>query len=586
MIRVSQLRLMILGLIGFSLTALLSSCSSGGGGSSSQAGISVKGSQSSGSVALLLTDAPTNEFDQIKIKVTSAELLGEDSRIEIFNDPEGTVIDLLSLRSESTLLSISENVPVGEYHKIRLSVTEVLLCELDEDGNVAREEVAKLPANGKIDLNPRGSFRVEQGETLVIQLDLDANNSIHVVGAGNGNNGRRRYIFRPQVYVSIIAERLEGKLVRLTGKIEELDLAAGTFKLCPEGTSFGDAIELGADDDSAEEDNSGNNNNNAEVRGRPSRSSSKTSRSSRSTSRTSDGRPDADPEAEPEDKCVTVLVEESTCIFNYNGELIAADQLIDGDKVTVMGHMRFRTLDNSEEEEPDSGTLPDLRPNNQLVLDSTVIELWIDEDTQPFHKINGTIVSSVDDDGVFKFEVPEGQIFIGEDRTIEARLADGAKIFNRNGELLVPANIEEGLEATLEAALVLSDTEADHLLVPIMMIDTEDGPEPTKISGTVASVDVENSTLVLSIPGEEGEEPTEQCVEITSETELFRITIVLDGFVSILIDLSDIVDGQYVEIFGQPMEDPDCFVSTTVLVLDSEEETEEDPPVPAGETAE
>ena len=70
------------------------------------------------------------------------------------------------------------------------------------------------------------------------------------------------------------------------------------------------------------------------------------------------------------------------------------------------------------------------------------------------------------------------------------------------------------------------------------------------------------------------------------ESELFRITIVLDGFVSIPIDLSDIQAEQSVEIFGQPMADPDCFVSTTVLVLDSEEPSDEDPPLPAEEPTE
>ena len=69
----------------------------------------------------------------------------------------------------------------GTYHKIRLHVTEV---ELVKEGQ--EPVITKLPANGKVDLNPRGTFEVIAGGHLMIELDVDAEKSIHPVNKGNG----------------------------------------------------------------------------------------------------------------------------------------------------------------------------------------------------------------------------------------------------------------------------------------------------------------------------------------------------------------------------------------------------------------
>jgi hypothetical protein len=102
----------------------------------------------------------------------------------------------------------------------------VELVKRAADGSVLERHFADLPANGKIDLNPRGPFAVTAGGTLLVQLDLDANKAIHVVNTGQS----QKYKFRPVVFVDIDSQMAAGKLVRLEGFISKLE--ADGFLLC------------------------------------------------------------------------------------------------------------------------------------------------------------------------------------------------------------------------------------------------------------------------------------------------------------------------------------------------------------------
>jgi len=168
-----------------------------------------------GRVSILVTDAPSPVFDQINITIESVSFLAEDDTQEaekeiiLFN--ETRVVNLLALQNFSDLLATTI-VPAGTYSKIRLHVSQVELVNLNPDGTVAESHIAKLPANGKIDLNPQGSFDVIGDGHLVIELDMDAEKSIHIVATGKGYN------FRPVIFVNILGEE-ELKLLMLEGKV-------------------------------------------------------------------------------------------------------------------------------------------------------------------------------------------------------------------------------------------------------------------------------------------------------------------------------------------------------------------------------
>jgi hypothetical protein len=194
-----------------------------------------------GTVAVVVTDAATDDFLQIWLTVTKVELIGAQGHFTLFEGEH--VLDLLSLRDDARLLSLGHEVPAGDWSKIRLSVEDVRLVRLvperdagtivdcpddvtPDPGIVCESITPKVGGNGKIDLNPRGPITVRAGELLFVQLDLDANKSIHIVQTGND-----RFQFRPVVFVDLFSVR-PGRLVRLEGTIAEIDLAAQKLVLC------------------------------------------------------------------------------------------------------------------------------------------------------------------------------------------------------------------------------------------------------------------------------------------------------------------------------------------------------------------
>ncbi|MBI5895119.1 MAG: DUF4382 domain-containing protein, partial [Desulfobacterales bacterium] len=192
----------------FGLVFILALTACGGGGGSSE-DTSAQGS-TAGTMAVMLTDSPADEYDHIWIDITRAELLPENGSdpIVIFNPDQPVRYDLLSLRAEDeqdggALLTLAD-VPVGVYGKIRLEIAENQGSASAEAHVVVGEKILvdgsseftyfKLPS-GKIDLNFRGGVQVAVGSTIVVTVDIDCAKSIHV--SGNHKN------FRPVVFVNV-----------------------------------------------------------------------------------------------------------------------------------------------------------------------------------------------------------------------------------------------------------------------------------------------------------------------------------------------------------------------------------------------
>ncbi|MET0067687.1 MAG: DUF4382 domain-containing protein [Candidatus Thiodiazotropha sp.] len=217
------------------LAALLTAC---GGGSSSSSSTSTDDSSggsttsqgdNTGSVNVMLTDAPADLdlFSAINASIERIELIGGDeNRFPLFEGPTET-IDLLSLRNEAMPFAYRDDVPAGSYCKIRLTLSQPdgLELVLAVDGS---SEYPNLPGNGKIDLLARGCFTVSEGAPITVQIDLDAGNSIHVVQTGN----RTRYNFRPVVLIDVVDAEFSAKLVRMEGVIRDSDATTQSLLLC------------------------------------------------------------------------------------------------------------------------------------------------------------------------------------------------------------------------------------------------------------------------------------------------------------------------------------------------------------------
>ncbi len=194
---------------------LLTGCGGGGGSSASTSG-------GSGTVAILLTDGPADDYDNIWIWITEISLIPEDDNADpvvVFesDDPDGWKVDLLDLRDQDAVVTVKDNIPAGRYSKIRLRIADV-----QPEGGVGpcdpAEMEIKLPS-GKIDLNPKGGFAVIPGETISIRLDIDCDKSINLHQAGNSG----KCIFRPVVFVEIDKIEAPRKCPRiLKGVIDEV----------------------------------------------------------------------------------------------------------------------------------------------------------------------------------------------------------------------------------------------------------------------------------------------------------------------------------------------------------------------------
>lgn len=183
------------------LSALIISLISCGGGSgtSNLSSSDDSSGAGAGTVALLLADAPADDYEHIWITITEVSLIPPAQSADpvvIFKSAEGLTLDLLQYRDEDYLLTIKKDVPAGLYAKIRLGVKNIWVEP--KDGAPCRNLEIKLPS-GKIDLNPHESFYLTQGKTLSIRLDIDASKSINLHPAGKSG----KCIFRPVVFVDI-----------------------------------------------------------------------------------------------------------------------------------------------------------------------------------------------------------------------------------------------------------------------------------------------------------------------------------------------------------------------------------------------
>jgi len=176
-----------------------------------------------GIVGVVITDKPTDNFSAINLDIEQAILIGGDDGQEmLFEGPRE--INLLDLTNYSEPV-LFERIDAATYTKLRLIVNNLELVSLDG----TESWYPNLPGNGKIDLLDQDGFVVLPGRTIIIEVDIDANKSIKVTGAGNGT----KYQFRPVVKVDILDGGLQDKLARIEGFAAELyDDPAGSFRLC------------------------------------------------------------------------------------------------------------------------------------------------------------------------------------------------------------------------------------------------------------------------------------------------------------------------------------------------------------------
>ncbi len=205
---------------------------SGNGGTTTPVGDGGGGSTGFGSLALTIGDNPIDDFDEILVKVASVSLLANQQDEPLLLTDESFTFDLLALDAATEFLVGAENIPAGDYSKIRLQLESIELIRLDEDGERDGEPLrANLLANGKFDFNPRagGPFSIRDGGVVIVQLDIDAKGSFRAIQTGTG-----RFQFRPQVFMKILGDGDLRRITFLSGTVQRLGAPEGdtSFELC------------------------------------------------------------------------------------------------------------------------------------------------------------------------------------------------------------------------------------------------------------------------------------------------------------------------------------------------------------------
>lgn len=499
----------------FAITLATTLVSCGGSGGSGDDGGSADSSlaQGKGTVGILLTDMPADPalFDSINASIIKVELLGSDDngRVVLYSG-EAQTFDLLRLRNESIPLTFKDDVPAGKYCKIRLILSDLELVLADDTpANPDDNETyhPNLPGNGKLDLLARDCFNVVADKVVTLQVDIDAGKSIHVVGNSNG------YKFRPVIFVDVIDETFESKLVRLTGVITKINDMRRSLLLC-------DAVPT----------------KNMNNRG-----------------------------------CVKVHFDEDYSAFFDNqvhgGAPRSIDELLSADKllleVTVVGWPRYRIDSDYDDYEPD-----EYYPLMQL--DALVAELGgflqvegiVDADAvETGFDMTVSSGSPIVTDGVLAVMYQEGDVDVNG-----KPLFNGTRIVSKSGELLAPLDVKETLPVKVDGVLNL---DSNPVLKAALVIVDKSALGSEQVTGLVLSVGTDTLTLdpeVAFVCGEEIGPPDYLTVGLADNLDILTVTIMNDR--SVIKPGGTLTGGQTVGMNGNC--GPDGYETDNVVIVDDQ----------------
>jgi hypothetical protein len=177
-----------------------------------------------GTVVLLLTDDPTDEFSEVNVTINEISLIpNEGPPVTISSTGDAHQVNLLALEEVDDLFKVSDQVPAGMYHKIRLRVSNPTF--MTHTGEEINGSEIDLVAGGKVDLLFDHPIRVLGGETLILRLDLDAQKSIFIHPAST-----HKYMMRPVVFVSVLDDILP-RFVHVRGEILSINEEEQSFIL-------------------------------------------------------------------------------------------------------------------------------------------------------------------------------------------------------------------------------------------------------------------------------------------------------------------------------------------------------------------
>ena len=465
----------------------------------------------SGVLNVLIADAPTDDFSAVNVTLTEIKLIGGAAGpVQVFEGRE--TFDLLALRTVSELFAIDDEVPTGRYNQIQLQIAEegIELVEEQTEGPT-QFHYPSLPRDGVLNIALRPALKIRDGESHGIEIDIDLAHSIIPNADGS-------YRFRPVVGVLPIREVIDGRLVRLSGRMTAIDLDNQRFSLCrisrplawlPEKQSHG------PHPDSADH--------------RLKVSMEDFTQTAQEIAQRKSVGP-----RHPWRRCVEVVLSEEASLSDQDGNPLQLEEVEDKSPVVAIGRVR-----------PTRG-----RP---LAMLSTFVGIG---EPGAFQTRRGRVLSdlSLDDDFVLDLASDRGDLII--------QLSETTQLFERGGWPISREAIIPGTRASVTGVIFFSSESPAVVQAGLLILDLDEEVDDS-IQGEITSIDREpqgvNCPLQINVDG------LQTGVSLQNRAKIYQVNS--ESGTSKISELSEILPGTRAEIYGQygDLTDP-CYRAAFVVV--------------------
>ncbi len=169
---------------GLATLVLLTAC--GGSGASSSASPS-SGSTATGSAAIILSDAPSDQWSAVEVVVTKVTLVDKNDQTKEVVAFQGATakINLVDLDSVGELLATAQ-IPVGTYNAMRISIDPSNVTLVKADGTPVPSSSVKVVGGTNVWVPLSSDLVVTQGSSNALQLDFDLSHPLFLVQLPDG----------------------------------------------------------------------------------------------------------------------------------------------------------------------------------------------------------------------------------------------------------------------------------------------------------------------------------------------------------------------------------------------------------------
>ena len=151
-----------------------------------------------GTARVVLTDAPMSDVDEVHVKITRIELMGEAGAQVLLNDHDiPDDVEMIALGANPLLLG-QRAIPAGEYTQVRMLIDDTPGANYVVDSEGERHDLT-IPSGAQSGVKlVTGAFEVVDGQIITILLDFNAAASVHQAGQSG------QWIMRPTVFANVV----------------------------------------------------------------------------------------------------------------------------------------------------------------------------------------------------------------------------------------------------------------------------------------------------------------------------------------------------------------------------------------------